>query len=77
MVRLLLCPIQQYRPHYYRFQSHNGAIAARWKFCISSQNNKFQSHNGAIAAIVLVNNTSAYNPFQSHNGAIAACPTIA
>mgnify|MGYP000706180678 CR=1 FL=1 len=34
----------------YRFQSHNGAIAADEVFAGEGNCNSFQSHNGAIAA---------------------------
>ena len=54
MVRLLQCPSGRKWLRLKRFQSHNGAIAA--KVCLQSRREcqMFQSHNGAIAALSLL-----------------------
>jgi len=56
----------------FRFQSHNGAIAATTTSPCGSEPVGFQSHNGAIAALSSPRPTKINPSFQSHNGAIAA-----
>ena len=55
-----------------KFQSHNGAIAAKLRFLCCNHFSQFQSHNGAIAAKMTPRNVIEPVGFQSHNGAIAA-----
>ena len=50
MVRLLPNPKKPPSTPTFRFQSHNGAIAATWVALKVNANIAFQSHNGAIAA---------------------------
>jgi len=72
MVRLLRAQMFVTVRRYEKFQSHNGAIAAKPAQTYANLHKQFQSHNGAIAAPSSSYTLSPTHQFQSHNGAIAA-----
>jgi len=72
MVRLLRELFLSSNGRKQKFQSHNGAIAAKQVPRHHREVAQFQSHNGAIAAGANPITVPLTIAFQSHNGAIAA-----